>query len=108
MDVNVDFTLSNHNIFFNNFTSKVSYFGLTKVAFNGWHLVSLTAWEAIRYKAPKLFYKNSGGISNKDNIYSFGVMLMEIVGRSEFLNATIQIKLIFHHGFMIDLKKRRM
>ncbi|MBA0549856.1 hypothetical protein Golob_020864, partial [Gossypium lobatum] len=51
-------------------------------------IVSLTvARETIRYMDPKLFYKNIGGILKKANVYSFGMMLMEIAGRRKILNA---------------------
>ncbi|KAK5834647.1 hypothetical protein PVK06_010323 [Gossypium arboreum] len=39
------------------------------------------------YIAPELFYRNIGGISYKADIYSFGMLLMEMVGRRKNLNA---------------------
>ncbi|KAK9912500.1 hypothetical protein M0R45_036362 [Rubus argutus] len=38
------------------------------------------------YIAPELFYKNIGGVSNKADIYSFGMLLMEIAGKRKNLN----------------------
>ena len=39
------------------------------------------------YMAPELFYKSIGGISYKADVYSFGMLLMEMVGRRKNLNA---------------------
>ena len=38
------------------------------------------------YMAPELFYKNIGGISFKADVYSFGMLLMEMAGRRKNLN----------------------
>ena len=37
--------------------------------------------------APELFYKSIGGVSYKADVYSFGMLLMEMVGRMKNLNA---------------------
>ncbi|KAK8527595.1 hypothetical protein V6N12_054801 [Hibiscus sabdariffa] len=51
-------------------------------------IVSLTAARGtIGYIAPELVYKNLGGISYKADVYSFGTLLMEIVGRRKNVNA---------------------
>ncbi|MFQ6647298.1 hypothetical protein Gotur_020996, partial [Gossypium turneri] len=51
-------------------------------------IISLTAARGTRgYIAPELFYRNIGGISYKADIYSFGMLLMEMVGRRKNLNA---------------------
>jgi len=39
------------------------------------------------YMAPELFYKSIGGVSYKADVYSFGMLLMEMVGRMKNLNA---------------------
>ncbi|KAK8622536.1 hypothetical protein V6N13_117446 [Hibiscus sabdariffa] len=39
------------------------------------------------YIAPELVYKNLGGISYKADVYSFGMLLMEMVGRRKNVNA---------------------
>ncbi|CAK9149438.1 unnamed protein product [Ilex paraguariensis] len=39
------------------------------------------------YMAPELFYKNIGGVSYKADVYSFGMLLMEMGGRRKNLNA---------------------
>ncbi|KAG8502331.1 hypothetical protein CXB51_000317 [Gossypium anomalum] len=51
-------------------------------------IVSLTAARGtIGYIAPELVYKNLGGISYKADVYSFGMLLMEMVGRRKNVNA---------------------
>ncbi|TYI96135.1 hypothetical protein E1A91_D01G049100v1 [Gossypium mustelinum] len=42
------------------------------------------------YIAPELFYKSIGGISYKADVYSFGMMLIEIVGKRKNLNASAE------------------
>ncbi|KAK8677363.1 hypothetical protein V6N13_142907 [Hibiscus sabdariffa] len=51
-------------------------------------VVSLTAARGtIGYIAPELVYKNLGGISYKADVYSFGMLLMKMVGKRKNLNA---------------------
>ncbi|WOH09093.1 hypothetical protein DCAR_0728548 [Daucus carota subsp. sativus] len=38
------------------------------------------------YMAPELFYKNIGGVSYKADVYSFGMLLMEMAGKRKNLN----------------------
>ncbi|EOY13644.1 Uncharacterized protein TCM_032266 [Theobroma cacao] len=70
-----------------NFIPKVSDFGLAKLYSVDDSIVSLTAARGtIGYIAPELVYKNIGGISYKADVYSFGMLLMEMVGRRKNLN----------------------
>ncbi|GKV31329.1 hypothetical protein SLEP1_g40025 [Rubroshorea leprosula] len=71
-----------------NFNPKISDFGLAKLYPRDDSIVSLTAARGtLGYMAPELFYKNIGGISYKADVYSFGMLLMEMVGRRRNLNA---------------------
>nr|KJB12868.1 hypothetical protein B456_002G041500 [Gossypium raimondii] len=83
------FDIKPHNILLDeNFNPKVSDFGLAKLYSVDDSIVSLTtARGTIGYIAPELVYKNLGGISYKADVYSFGMLLMEIVGRRKNVNA---------------------
>ena len=82
------FDIKPHNILLDkNFTPKVSDFGLAKSYPADHSIVSLTGARGTRgYMAPELFYKNIGGVSYKADVYSFGMLLMEMAGRRRNLN----------------------
>ncbi|CAL9005160.1 unnamed protein product, partial [Prunus brigantina] len=87
------FDIKPHNILLDeNFLPKVSDFGLARLCPLDNSIVSLTAARGtLGYIAPELlFYKNIGGISYKADVYSFGMLLMEIGGRRKNLNGTIE------------------
>ena len=79
------FDIKPHNILLDaNFIPKVSDFGLAKLHSIEESIVSLTtARGTLGYIAPELFYKNIGGVSYKADVYSFGMLLMEMVGKKE-------------------------
>lgn len=79
------FDIKPHNILLDeSFTPKVSDFGLAKLYPTDNSIVSLTAARGtMGYMAPELFYKNIGGISHKVDVYSFGMLLMEMAGRRQ-------------------------
>uniref|UniRef100_A0A7N0U3U5 Protein kinase domain-containing protein n=1 Tax=Kalanchoe fedtschenkoi TaxID=63787 RepID=A0A7N0U3U5_KALFE len=74
------FDIKPHNILLDeNFVPKVSDFGLAKLYPAENNTVTLTAARGtMGYIAPELFYKNIGGVSFKADVYSFGMMLIEI------------------------------
>ena len=41
---------------------------------------------SLGYIAPKLFYKNIGGVSYKADVYSFGMLLLEMANRRKNFN----------------------
>ncbi|XP_071910199.1 rust resistance kinase Lr10-like [Coffea arabica] len=83
------FDIKPHNILLDeNFMPKVSDFGLAKLHPVQNNTVSLTAVRGtLGYMAPELFYKRVGKVSSKADVYSFGMLLMELVGRRRNLNA---------------------
>ncbi|XP_027189054.1 rust resistance kinase Lr10-like [Cicer arietinum] len=82
------FDIKPHNILLDeNFIPKVSDFGLAKLYPNDNSIVTLTAARGtIGYMAPELFYKNIGGVSYKADVYSFGMLLMEMASKRRNLN----------------------
>ncbi|XP_050387280.1 rust resistance kinase Lr10-like [Argentina anserina] len=86
------FDIKPHNILLDeNFSPKVSDFGLARLCPLDNNIVSMTAARGtLGYIAPELFYKNIGGVSYKADVYSFGMLLMEMAGRRKNLNATIE------------------
>ncbi|QCD99318.1 brassinosteroid insensitive 1-associated receptor kinase 1 [Vigna unguiculata] len=82
------FDIKPHNILLDeNFIPKVSDFGLAKLYPIDNSIVTMTvARGTIGYMAPKLFYNNIGGISHKVDVYSFGMLLMEMTSKRKNLN----------------------
>ncbi|XP_061356160.1 LEAF RUST 10 DISEASE-RESISTANCE LOCUS RECEPTOR-LIKE PROTEIN KINASE-like 2.1 [Gastrolobium bilobum] len=82
------FDIKPYNILLDeNFTPKVSDFGLAKLYPVDNSIVTLTAARGtIGYIAPELFYKNIGGVSYKADVYSFGMLLMEMANKRKNLN----------------------
>ncbi|KAM4084565.1 hypothetical protein ACB094_08G142100 [Castanea mollissima] len=83
------FDIKPHNILLDeNFTPKVADFGLAKLYPIDDSIVSLTAARGtLGYIAPELFYKNIGGVSYKADVYSFGMLLLEMASKRKNLNA---------------------
>ncbi|KAF8015308.1 hypothetical protein BT93_H0958 [Corymbia citriodora subsp. variegata] len=83
------FDIKPHNILLDrSFTPKISDFGLARLYPTSHNTVSLTAARGtLGYMAPELFYKDIGGISYKADVYSFGMMLMEMASRRRNINA---------------------
>ncbi|XP_040368380.1 rust resistance kinase Lr10 [Rosa chinensis] len=86
------FDIKPHNILLDhNFIPKVSDFGLAKLYPTDDSIVSLTAARGtMGYIAPELFYKNIGGVSFKADVYSFGMLLMEMASKRKNLNAMVE------------------
>ncbi|CAL8119273.1 unnamed protein product [Prunus armeniaca] len=83
------FDIKPHNILLDeNFVPKISDFGLAKLYPTVNSIVLLTAARGtMGYMAPELFYKNIGGVSHKADVYSFGMLLMEMGSKRKNLNA---------------------
>ncbi|KAG2389764.1 Rust resistance kinase [Vigna angularis] len=77
------FDIKPHNILLDGkLTPKVSDFGLAKLYPIDNNVVTMTgARGTIGYMAPELFYNNIGRISQKADVYSFGMLLMEMTNK---------------------------
>jgi serine/threonine protein kinase len=75
------FDIKPHNILLDhNFTPKISDFGLAKLCAREHSIVTLTAARGtMGYIAPELYSRNFGRISNKADVYSFGMLVLEMV-----------------------------
>ncbi|XP_041022850.1 PR5-like receptor kinase [Juglans microcarpa x Juglans regia] len=84
------FDIKPHNIILDeNLKPKVSDFGLAKLYSVEDSIVPLTrARGTFGYMTPEMLYKNIGGVSFKADVYSFGILLMEMVSKRKNLNAS--------------------
>ncbi|CAN4078457.1 unnamed protein product [Withania somnifera] len=75
------FDIKPHNILLDeNFIPKISDFGLAKLYPTDNSIVTLTAARGtIGYVAPELISRSIGAISNKADVYSYGMLLMEML-----------------------------
>ncbi|XP_028110449.1 rust resistance kinase Lr10-like [Camellia sinensis] len=102
--INESSTLMSHNILLDHkFNAKISDFGLAKLCSNEQSAVSMTAARRITgYIAPEVFSRNFGNVSDKSDIYSFEMLLLEIVGvRLNKIKKEDQLKIL---KFLEDYK----
>ncbi|KZV17197.1 putative receptor-like protein kinase-like [Dorcoceras hygrometricum] len=83
------FDIKPHNILLDdNFNPKISDFGLAKFYSTEKNIVTLTAARGtIGYVAPELINRSIGGVSYKADVYSFGMLLVDLVGLKRNLAA---------------------
>ncbi|KAL9172135.1 hypothetical protein ABFS82_03G025000 [Erythranthe guttata] len=88
------FDIKPHNILLDkNFTPKISDFGLAKFYSTDNTTVTLTAVRGtIGYVAPELMNRSIGGVSYKADVYSFGMLLMEMLGLNRGTGPNIENK----------------
>ncbi|CAL5338826.1 unnamed protein product [Camellia sinensis] len=71
-----------HNILLDeDFCPKTSDFGLAKLCPKKESIISMLGTRGtIGYIAPEVFSRNFGGVSHKSDVYSYGMMILEMVG----------------------------
>ena len=74
-----------------NFNPKISDFGLAKLCSKEQSAVSMTtARGTMGYIAPEVLSRNFGNVSYKSDIYSFGMLLLEMVGGRKNIDVTME------------------
>ncbi|XP_059316920.1 rust resistance kinase Lr10-like [Lycium ferocissimum] len=76
------FDIKPHNILLDeDFCPKISDFGLAKMCMKKESIVSMLGPRGtIGYIAPEIVCRNLGGVSHKSDVYSYGMMVLEMVG----------------------------
>ncbi|KAJ7954126.1 Receptor-like protein kinase [Quillaja saponaria] len=82
------FDIKPHNILLDeDFCPKISDFGLSKICPRNKSIVSmLGARGTAGYIAPEVFSRNFGVVSHKSDVYSYGMMILEMVGKRKYIN----------------------
>ena len=78
-----------HNILLDaDLCPKIADFGLAKLYSRNESIVSmLEARGTIGYIAPEVFNRNFGGVSHKSDVYSYGMLILEIIGGRKNVDA---------------------
>lgn len=96
------FDIKPHNILLDEtYRPKISDFGLAKLSTSNESIISMSnARGTVGYVAPEVFNKSFGGVSHKSDVYSYGMMLLEMVGGRKNVNiveASRSSELYFPH-----------
>ncbi|KAD7117394.1 hypothetical protein E3N88_04662 [Mikania micrantha] len=106
-----------HNILLDeDFCPKIADFGLAKLYSRKESIVSmLEARGTIGYIAPEIYNQNFGGVSHKSDVYSYGMLLLEMVGGRKNIDAGVGFgqtseiyfpdwiyKRLHNNGFVLD------
>lgn len=87
----VHFDIKPHNILLDeNFCPKISDFGLAKQAKRKNSTISM--WDArgtVGYIAPEVYCRNFGGVSHKSDVYSYGMMILEMIGERKNIDSGV-------------------
>jgi len=95
------FGIKPHNILLDDdFCPKISDFGLAKICLRKESIVSIFGARGTPgYIAPELFSRHFGGVSHKSDVYSYGMMVLEMVGRRKNIKVEVDCssELYFPH-----------
>ncbi|XP_006583423.2 LEAF RUST 10 DISEASE-RESISTANCEUS RECEPTOR-LIKE PROTEIN KINASE-like 2.5 isoform X3 [Glycine max] len=83
------FDIKPHNILLDeNFCPKISDFGLAKLCPRKESIISMSNTRGtLGYVAPEMWNRHFGGVSHKSDVYSYGMMLLEMVGGRKNIDA---------------------
>ncbi|XP_014494382.1 LEAF RUST 10 DISEASE-RESISTANCE LOCUS RECEPTOR-LIKE PROTEIN KINASE-like 2.3 [Vigna radiata var. radiata] len=105
------FDIKPHNILLDeNFCPKISDFGLAKLCPMKESTIFMSDQRGtIGYKAPEVWNRHLGGVSHKSDVYSYGMMLLEMVGGRRNINAEAnhRSEIYFPHWAYNRLKQGR-
>ncbi|XP_015972367.2 rust resistance kinase Lr10-like [Arachis duranensis] len=99
------FDINPYNVLLDdNFTPKISDFGLAKLCSKNRSTVSMTAARGtLGYMAPEVFSRNFGNVSYKSDIYSYGMLLLEMVGGRKNTNASQETFQVLYPNWIHNL-----
>ncbi|KAK2458705.1 LEAF RUST 10 DISEASE-RESISTANCE LOCUS RECEPTOR-LIKE PROTEIN KINASE 2.5 [Trifolium repens] len=85
------FDIKPHNILLDeDFCPKISDFGLAKICIRKDSIVSIFGARGTPgYIAPELFSRSFGGVSHKSDVYSYGMMVLEMVGQRKNIKVEV-------------------
>ncbi|KAI0511039.1 hypothetical protein KFK09_011657 [Dendrobium nobile] len=88
----VHFDIKPHNILLDyDFNPKISDFGLAKLCSRDQSIVTISAARGtMGYIAPEVYSRNFGPVSHKSDVYSYGMLLLEMIGRRKNIDPTIE------------------
>ncbi|KAL4333611.1 hypothetical protein GQ457_07G018980 [Hibiscus cannabinus] len=86
------FDIKPHNILLDeDFNPKISDFGLAKLCSKEQSAVSMTAARGtMGYIAPEVLSRNFGNVSYKSDVYSYGMLLLEMVGGRKNIDVKVE------------------
>ncbi|KAJ7959313.1 Receptor-like kinase [Quillaja saponaria] len=104
------FDIKPHNVLLDyNLTPKICDFGLAKLCSKDLSVVSMTAARGtIGYIAPEVFSRNFGQVSYKADVYSFGMLLLEMIGGRKNIDVTVEnVNHVYYPEWIYNLLEER-